>query len=358
MTQIIKFQEKEKEKIINYSAEILRKGGLIVFPSDTVYGLLAKADDKQAVKKLIFFKNRPPGKPISIFVSNFLMLKKYVTVAKNQEQLLKEILPGPFTIILPSKHKVCLLLESEKKTLGVRLTKFNLINQLVEKLEKPLTATSANLSGQPPHYSIESFFKKTPKNKLALIDLIIDYGKLPKNKPSTVIDLSSEEIKILRQGDIKFTQKLSFISKSEEETKKIAQKIINVFSRKNINKSIILLLKGELGVGKTVFTKGIGEFFNINNIVSPSFVTYYEYFINSDTFKKLYHFDFYNIKEKEEFKYLGLEKIFREKNLIIIEWGEKAGDLVRFFEKRSKIVLIEFNYLTENKRKIEVKFDF
>ena len=155
---------------------VLKKGGLVVFPSDTVYGLLTDATNETAVKKLIQFKNRPWGKPISVFVDSFLRLEKLAEVDKKQLALLKNILPGPFTVILKSKKQVCNLLESEKQTLGLRFPHFSLVTDLVKAYGKPLTATSANLSGQSPHYSVESLLKTLPKQKKELLDLIVDMG--------------------------------------------------------------------------------------------------------------------------------------------------------------------------------------
>ncbi len=345
-----------KEKIIDQTLNILKKKGLVVFPSDTVYGLLTDASSCEAVKKLIAFKNRPPGKPISVFVDSFSMLKDIVFVSVKQERILKNILPGPFTVILKSKKKVCPLLESEKGSLGVRLVNYDLITDLVKHFKKPITATSANISGRPPCHSITAFLNQVPKNKRDLIDLIIDVGTLPKNKPSTVIDLTNEEIEILREGDIKFIFQNTFISKSETQTKKIAQKIISsiIKNRKTLKKPIIFLLKGELGVGKTIFAKGIGEFFKIKNIISPSFTIAYEYLIKMEDFKMLCHYDFYNIQEKEEFKYLGLESNLEKGNILIIEWGEKSGDLINYFKKKGEIILVEIDYLNKNERKIKV----
>ncbi|MCX6730473.1 MAG: Sua5/YciO/YrdC/YwlC family protein, partial [Candidatus Roizmanbacteria bacterium] len=95
---------------------ILQSGGLLVAPSDTVYGLVCDATNEEAVKKLIAVKNRPWGKPISVFTDGFEMMSSLVELGSHKA-LLQTLLPGPFTIILPSKHKVCSLLESERKTL-------------------------------------------------------------------------------------------------------------------------------------------------------------------------------------------------------------------------------------------------
>src|SRR3989344_3634264 len=187
----IAYNIKNRTKISKEVIETLACGGLVISPSDTVYGLLVDATNEKAVEKLIQFKNRPPGKAISIFVSDISELQSQVTVDKQQLGLVKELLPGPFTVILASKSKVSPLLESEKRTLGVRIPNYQFLLELVKKFGKPVTATSANLSGRPPHYSISSFLNDIPDTKKNLIDLIIDAGTLPRNKPSTVVDLTN-----------------------------------------------------------------------------------------------------------------------------------------------------------------------
>ena len=132
---------------------ILKSGGLIVTPSDTVYGLVCDATNEYAVKKLITVKNRPWGKPISVFTDGFEMIQPLVEIG-NHKPLLQSLLPGPFTIVLPSKHKTSPLLESEKKTLGIRFPAFPWITELVHAYGGPLTATSANVSGRSPHYAV------------------------------------------------------------------------------------------------------------------------------------------------------------------------------------------------------------
>ena len=214
------------KKTINKAVNILLEGGLIIFPSDTVYGALVDATNENAVKKLIEFKTRPPGKPISVFVSGFEMIRKLVNINNKQLKILNEILPGPFTVVLRSKGKVCRLLESEKKSLGIRYPIFRNIEDLVKRFGKPVTATSANLSGDAPHYSIETMFKQLPSSKKKLIDLVVDAGKLPRNKLSTVVDLTQSKIKILRQGEIGFKNVNNYISKSPNQTKKISQYLI------------------------------------------------------------------------------------------------------------------------------------
>lgn len=331
---------------INSTIKVLKLGGLVIFPSDTVYGLLCDATNEQAVKKLIRFKNRPAGKPISIF-TNLKFIDQQVKINKDQEKVFEQILPGPFTIILPSKHKINKLLESETGTLGVRVPMYRYIEVLVNKFKKPITATSANLAGRSSHYSIGSLLNELTEKQKKLIDLIVDAGQLPKNKPSTVVDLSQSDVKILRHGDLNYSKSKIFLSKTSEETKEIAKQIL----KENINKKdkpLIFIIEGEMGVGKTVFVKGIGEQLGIKNIISPTFVIYYEY-------ENFYHFDLYQIEDKEEFKHLGIEKLLIPDNILCFEWGEKAGEIIKLLKSKGKIVYVKMEYIDEITRKIEVK---
>lgn len=352
----MKIVKSDDKNIIEKTGKVLRQSGLVIFPSDTVYGALVDATDEKAVKKLISFKSRPPGKAISVFVSSFKMIDNFVEVNKKQNEMLQEILPGPFTIILPSKHKTSRLLESEKGTLGVRLPSYQLINQLSHKYGKAITATSANLSGRAPHYSVESLLWALTESKKQLIDLVVDAGKLPRNKPSTIIDLSLPKIKILRQGEIIFKDSRTFISVSPNQTKEIAKLLISRWLKKNLTKPLIFIIQGELGVGKTVFVKGVGDYLGVKNIISPSFVIYYEYPVSGNLISRLVHIDLYNIEESDEFKYLGLEKYLKDKNLLCFEWGEKTGEILNLLQKKGKIIYINMKYINEQKREISVKY--
>ena len=344
-----------KNKPIENTIKILKGGGLVIFPSDTVYGLLVDAYNEKAVRKLIAFKNRPPGKPISVF-ADWGFLYDLVLISEKQKELLKNILPGPFTVVLKSKGKVCPLLESEKKTLGVRIPDYQPVNTLVKKFKRSITATSANLSGKSPHYSIESLLKQLPESKKKLIDLIVDAGKLPRNKPSTVIDLVEENIKILRRGDIVFTQVDTYISRSAKETKKIAKFVLNKLLEKDFEKPLVFIIEGEIGVGKTVFVKGMGEFLGIKEIVSPTFVVMYEYEVEKSKVDKLIHLDLYNVEEKEEFEYLKIGECLAPGNLLAIEWGEKVGEIFDLLKEKGEIVYVKMSYENEKERVIEVKF--
>ena len=344
--KIIKLNSGNVDQTINNTIEVLKSTGLVIFPSDTVYGLLVDATNKAAVEKLIAFKNRPVGKPISIF-TDIESMDQLVEINKDQQKVFEEILPGPFTIVLPSKHKVNKLLESETGTLGVRVPMYQPIKELVNKFKKPITATSANLAGRSPHYSIGSLLNELTEKQKELIDLIVDAGQLPKNKPSTVVDLSRPNVKILRQGNEDFIKSKVFRSRTSEETKNIAEQIFTKNYKKD-EKPLIFIIKGEMGVGKTVFVKGVGEKLGINNIVSPTYVIYYEY-------KNFYHFDLYQIEDREEFGHLGIDKFLVPGNTLCFEWGEKAGEIIDLLSDKGNIVYIEMKYISESEREIIVK---
>lgn len=351
---IISKEKTSHFEIIKKCSEILKNNGLVVAPSDTVYGLITDATNRKSVEKLIIFKNRPIGKPISVFVKNLFQAKNVVYINKSQEEILKKLLPGPFTIVLPSKHRLVRLLESEKGTLGFRIPDYSFINQLVNFFGRPLTATSANISGRGPHYSIDDFLKTLSLKKKQLIDMIIDFGRLPRNKPSTVIDLTDNHLKILRKGDLNLKTTNVFISYRPSETKKIAQFIL----KKNIGginkKPLVFLIEGEFGVGKTIFVKGLGNLLGVKDIISPSFVVYYEYKIKNPLVKHLYHIDFYMIEEQEEFKTLRIEEFLKSYNLIAIEWGQKSGKIINLIKNAGNIIYVKMEYLSQKERRIEI----
>lgn len=355
MFATVNVQQKSKDSVIKKTCKILAAGGLVVYPSDTVYGLLVDATNEEAVKKLIQFKNRPIGKAISVFVAEMKMLKSVVDIPPDKSKLLDHLLPGPFTIILDSKHTTSKLLESEKRTLGVRIPNYNLVIDLATAYGKPITATSANVGGKSPHYSVNSLLNQLPESKKKLIDLIVDAGNLPRNKPSTVVDLTSPSIKILRQGDIVFEKSDEYISKTPGQTQKIGQFIVEQSLKTSNGKPLVFILQGDLGSGKTVLTKGIASYFGVDKIVSPTFVVYYEYDVHNQNYKKFIHADLYNVEEPEEFKHLGLEEYLKPGNIMVIEWGEKLGSIYNNFKKKSEIIFIKIEYKEEAVRKIIIK---
>jgi L-threonylcarbamoyladenylate synthase len=307
---------KINDRNIKRAGEVIRRGGLVVFPSDTVYILAVDPTNQKAVDKLLGFKNRWTGKAISVAVANKPMAMDWVVLGDNEQSIYSNLLPGPFTIVSEGKHKMAVGIEAENGTLGVRIPDNEWIKKLVLAVGGPVTATSANLSGRTPHYSVESLLETLSKKKVMMIDLIVDAGKLPRNKPSTVIDATEGKMKILRRGDLITKNAKFLISKTERETEKIANFIFNKItnykptSSKQVpntpsetdsaslrkfqitkQKPVVLALSGDLGCGKTVFTRGVAKALGISErITSPTFNIYnsYELRVTSYELKNVY----------------------------------------------------------------------
>jgi tRNA threonylcarbamoyl adenosine modification protein YjeE len=283
---------------------------------------------------------------------------------ENSENIYKSLLPGPFTIVSEGKHKVALGIEAENGTLGIRIPDNKYIHDLVALAKKPITATSANLSGRTPNYSIASFLRPLSNKKKEMIDLIIDAGKLPKNKPSTVIDATESELKILRRGDLitgAGTQTL--ISKSEKETEKIAEFLLKKVLENKKEKPIVFVLSGDLGCGKTVFSRKVGHLLGVREkITSPTFVIYNEYTISPNpsltrgeqNIKIFLHMDLYKItteRDLEEIKFLDL---FSENTVACIEWPENMGEEnLKKLREQVDLISINFEYIDDKTREIK-----
>lgn len=197
--KILKIKNKNLKKLIEELSEKLKNGEIIVFPTDTVYGLLADAKNKKAVEKVFKIKKRKKGKALPIFVKDIEMAKKFAFINKSQERFLKKFWPGKVTFIL--KRKKAKIYGVKKETIALRIPKYRLINLLLKKLNFPLTGTSANISGTPPSTKIKEVLNQF-KNKKFQPDLILDAGNLKFSLPSTIIDLTKGKPKILRKGEI------------------------------------------------------------------------------------------------------------------------------------------------------------
>jgi L-threonylcarbamoyladenylate synthase len=187
----------KRGKNLNTVAEIMKEGKVVVFPTDTVYGLIANATNKKAIKKLFKIKRRKASKPIPLFIKNLKAVKKIAQINKPEERFLKKIWPGKITVVLKRKKIKKELYGVDKKTIALRIPKYRLINNLLREIDFPLAGTSANVSGKPATTKIKEVIGQF-RNKKVQPDLIVDAGNLKPSKPSMVIDLT-KEFKILRK---------------------------------------------------------------------------------------------------------------------------------------------------------------
>lgn len=195
--EILKVSTKNFKEIIKKTIRSIKKGKVIIFPTDTVYIPVADATNRKAVKKVFQIKQRSQKIPIPIFVKNIKVAKSLARVVKTQEKFLKMVWPGRVTVVLKRKKPKIKLFGINKKTIAIRIPNYKPVNSLLEKLNKPLVGTSANISGKPASGNIKKVLNQF-KNQKYQPDLVIDAGNLPKSKPSTVLDLTSFPPKILR----------------------------------------------------------------------------------------------------------------------------------------------------------------
>lgn len=195
--RVLKLDHQNYKNILKETIRVLKKDGIVVCSTDTVYGLICDATNEKAVKSLVKIKNRPAGKPIPIFVKDIKMAKRLAFVNKSQEIFLQKYWPGRLTTVLKSKNKLPKLL-STGKSIGLRIPDHKFINDLMSKINRPLTGTSANVSGEPSCWNAKAVLKQF-KNRKYQPDLVIDVGSLPKRKPSKVIDLTTWPPKVLRK---------------------------------------------------------------------------------------------------------------------------------------------------------------
>ncbi|MFA5247834.1 MAG: L-threonylcarbamoyladenylate synthase [Patescibacteria group bacterium] len=185
-----------KKQEIDLVVDFLKKGKVIVYPTDTIYGLGCLATDKKAIDKIYRIKKREKKKPLIIFVSDFKMLAKYSIFDSVQKKFLKQIWPGPISVILNKKGKLLDELSGGLSSVAVRLPKSRFLTKIIKGVGCPLVSTSLNLSGEKPLYKVDDldeFFKGLKP------DLIVDFG-VKYSQPSKLIDLRDiNDIKILRK---------------------------------------------------------------------------------------------------------------------------------------------------------------
>lgn len=333
-------------KIIN----TLKQGKLIIYPTETCYGLGADATNPQAVQKLLDYKGERGSKPISVAVADQKMAEKYVVLNETARHLYRNFLPGPLTVISKSKNRLAPALQAGGETLGIRIPDYSLVLKLISQFGRPITATSANTSGKKPPYSLADWQKYTSKKKQSMVDLFWNVGRLTKREPSTVVDTTLNETTVLRQGAIQIIQPAgTFISNSEAETQKIAQKILSRVSPHRWKKALIFALQGELGAGKTQFAKGLAASLGIKtNITSPTFNIIKEYPFDDHIF---YHLDTWRLEKGEELLELGLKKMIAPGNFIAIEWLQKVRGILETL--KAKIIWVTIEILSPNQRKIK-----
>jgi len=182
--------------------KILKKGGIVIFPTDTAFGIGCRIDDEDAVRRLFTLRKRPETKAVPVLVSSLHMVEKYVKEIPQDviERLIKPYWPGALTIVLQSRSdKVPNLVRGGGETIGLRVPDHLTTLALINGVGVPILGTSANFAGEATPYTLESMDKELVK----LVDFVVP-GECHTKEASTVIDCTQNQWKILRQGAVEF----------------------------------------------------------------------------------------------------------------------------------------------------------
>lgn len=189
--------ENPEARVIRKAAEILASGGIIIYPTDTVYGLGCSVENKNAIERIYLVKRQRSDKPFSFVCSDLTHISEYAHVGNAAFKIMKHLIPGPYTFILPAARMKQLpkILVSKRRTVGIRVPDSKVSLAIVREIGHPILSTSVTddsgeLLNDPAR--IAESFRNT-------VDLIIDGGTLVSD-PSTVVDLTGDEPKVVRQG--------------------------------------------------------------------------------------------------------------------------------------------------------------
>ena len=184
-----------QQKLISKEVQILKSGGVVAYPTDTIYGIGCDIFNKRAMEKIYRIKGRDKKKPMSFVCSDLSHISQFAKVSNYAYRIMKRLLPGPYTFVLEASSAVPRIVSTKRKTVGIRIPDSEIALSIVRDLGNPIISTSANMSGEniiSDPFQIEDLFGSQ-------LDAVIDGGNLS-GDPSTVIDLSGDAPEVLRMG--------------------------------------------------------------------------------------------------------------------------------------------------------------
>ena len=199
-----------KSNELKEAAELLNKGEVIAFPTETVYGLGVVYDNKDAYDKLVAVKRRPPQKPFTLMLADLEDVEKYAVLNKQAKALVKHFMPGQFTMITTAQPGLPSWCISDIGRVGIRIADYDLIRDLIRKTGKPLLVPSANRSGEEPGTTAQEVVDAFGDEIAAVID-----GKTISKIPSTVVMVEEKFTHVFREGAIKLEEIKKAISEEE-----------------------------------------------------------------------------------------------------------------------------------------------
>ena len=209
MTQIIRIdpQQSSPQSLIS-AVEILRAGGVVVYPTETFYGLGVDALNQKAIKKIFAIKKRSLSQPLLILIPDQDYLPRYVAdVPANAHRLMEHFWPGPLTMVFFASPQLPSILTAGTKKIAIRISPHPIARALTSAFAGPLTSTSANISGEQSPATAKEVFSHLG----GMIDLIIDGGKTPGQMPSTIVDVTFSPPQLVREGVVPFSEILTFL---------------------------------------------------------------------------------------------------------------------------------------------------
>lgn len=198
-SKYIDFRNEQNYEELKAPAEAIKQGKLVLFPTETVYGIGANALDEEAVKKIYIAKGRASDNPLIAHIANLEMLKKLVMeVGKVEEKLIEKFWPGPLTIVFKKKPVVPDVITGGLDTVAIRMPSDIIAHKLIEYSKCPIAAPSANISGKPSGTQVEDVIGELDGK----VEYVIDGGKVDIGVESTVIRVIDGVVHILRPGKV------------------------------------------------------------------------------------------------------------------------------------------------------------
>ena len=195
----IKLQDDEIEKRAKEAVKVIKMGGIVIAPTDTVYGLISDALNEKAVEKIYEIKKRKKTNPCSILVSNKDMLKKVVKkVSLEEEKIIDKFFPGAITLIFEKNKQIPDIVTSGLDTVGIRMPNDKFLLKVIELFGRPIVATSLNRAGEESKTNLDNISKEILNN----VDYVIDNGNTKIGVASTFAKIDGKKVEILREGTI------------------------------------------------------------------------------------------------------------------------------------------------------------
>uniref|UniRef100_A0A7C4WBX5 Threonylcarbamoyl-AMP synthase n=1 Tax=Geoglobus ahangari TaxID=113653 RepID=A0A7C4WBX5_9EURY len=325
----------ETEKI-KKAAEIIKKGGLVAFPTETVYGLGADALNARAVKRIFEVKGRPPDNPLIVHVSSVDDVYKIAKPNKIAKKLMEEFFPGPLTLVMEKKDIVPDITTANLKTIAVRMPDHKVALKLIELSETPIAAPSANKSGKPSPTRAEHVIEDFKDE----IECVIDGGEVDIGLESTVVDTTTYPIEILRPGAI---------------TKEMLEEFfdVKVAGESDVAKSPGMKYRHYAPEAETIVIKDRKKILELAKKLSKNGKIVGIAAMNPKEFKDFITFDLgRNYEEFAKNLFKALRELDKKCNVIIVEGIEEKGiglAIMNRLKKAGKLYDLSQS-ITDNKR--------